>query len=114
TTTIYTLSLHDALPISRLRDLLAHDGPRMLAGILSLASLLGVLLVIEPVAAALVAATGALQALVAHLSLRAQGRRETAAATEEARCADAAAELLAAHDTLRTYDLAQRVAQDPH
>jgi len=103
-----------ARDVPRLRDLLAHDGPRMLAGILSLASLLGVLLVIEPVAAALVAATGALQALVAHLSLRAQGRRETAAATEEARCADAAAELLAAHDTLRTYDLAQRVEQDLH
>src|SRR5699024_3126932 len=61
---------------TRLRDLVAHDGPRLLAEVLSLASLLGVLLVNEPLAAAIVAVTAALQVLVASGALRARQHRE--------------------------------------
>lgn len=94
--------------VTSLGDLIAHRGPRLLAGILSLASLLGVLLVIAPLAAGIVAATGGLQALVAGAGLRARRRRETDAAADEAELAGTADELLTATATLRSYGLEQR------
>lgn len=97
---------------TRLRDLVAHDGPRLLAEVLSLASLLGVLLVIEPLAAAIVAVTAGLQVLVASGALRARQHREAAAAADEARLAGTADELLAAAGTLWAYGLEQRAERD--
>ena len=100
--------------VARLRDLVAHRGPRLLAGVLSLASLLGVLLVIDPVAAAIVTVTGGLQALVAIVALRVCRRREATAAADETQLADSTDELLTAAGTLRSYGLEQRAERDLH
>jgi ABC-type multidrug transport system fused ATPase/permease subunit len=94
--------------VARLRDLIARTGPRLLAGLLALASMLGVMLVVEPIAAAIVLLTAGLHALAAQGALRGHRRRETAAAADEAVLAEAADELLAATRTIQSYGLEQR------
>lgn len=97
--------------VARLRDLVAHTGPRILGGLLALASLLGVVLVVEPIAAAIVVVTAGLFALVTRGALQRQRRLETAAAADETVLADTADELLAATATIQSYGLEQRAGR---
>lgn len=94
--------------VARLRDLVAHTGPRLVAGLLALASLTVMMLVVEPIAAAIVLVTAGLYALVARISLSAQRRKETAALADGAVLAETADELLAATRTIQSYGLEQR------
>ena len=96
--------------VARLRDLVSHTGPRLLTGLLALASLLVMMLVVEPIAAAIVLVTAGLFALVARASLSRQRRRETAAAADETLLAETADELLAATRTIQSYGLEERAA----
>ncbi|GAA4520928.1 hypothetical protein GCM10023160_07040 [Brachybacterium paraconglomeratum] len=94
--------------VARLRDLVAHTGPRLVASLLALASLTVMMLVVEPIAAAIVLVTAGLYALVARLSLSVQRRKETGALADEAVLAETADELLAATRTIQSYGLEQR------
>ena len=94
--------------VARLRDLVAHSGPRIAAGLLALASLLVVVLIVEPMAALIVVVTGGLYALVTRGSLRLVRKRDAAAEAEEAALADTADELLAATRTVQSYGLEDR------
>lgn len=94
--------------VARLRDLVAHTGPRLAAGLLALASLTVMMLVVEPIAAAIVLLTAGLYALVARTSLSLQRRKETAAVADEALLAETADELLASTRTIQSYGLEQR------
>lgn len=97
--------------VARLRDLVSHTGPRIVTGLLALASLLIMLLVIEPLAAAIVLVTAALTALAARAALAHQRRREAAAAADELLLAETADELLSATRTIQSYGLEERAAQ---
>ncbi|MGO2192822.1 MAG: ABC transporter transmembrane domain-containing protein [Brachybacterium sp.] len=94
--------------VARLRDLVAHTGPRLAAGLLALASLTVMMLVVEPIAAAIVLVTAGLYALVARIAQSAQRRKETAAEADGARLAETAHELLASTRTIQSYGLEQR------
>ena len=96
--------------VARLRDLVAHTGPRLLTGLLALVSLLLMMLVVEPIAALIVLATATLFALAARVSLTWQRRRETAAAADETLLAETADELLAATRTIQSYGLEGRAS----
>ena len=97
--------------VARLRDLVSHTGPRIVTGLLALASLLIMLLVIEPLAAAIVLVTAALTAVAARAALAHQRRREAAAAADELLLAETADELLSATRTIQSYGLEERAAQ---
>ena len=94
--------------VARLRDLVAHTGPRLVTGLLALASLIVMMLAVEPIAAAIVLVTAGLYALVARVSLAAQRRKETAALADGVVLAETADELLAATRTIQSYGLEQR------
>lgn len=97
--------------VTRLRDLVAHAGPRIAAGLFALASLLVVLLVVEPLAALIVAVTGALYALVSRGSLRQARRKEAGAEADELVLSETAEELLSATRTIQSYGLEARAAR---
>ena len=97
--------------VARLRDLVAHAGPRIAAGLFALASLLVVLLVVEPLAALIVAVTSALYALVARGSLRQARRKDAGAKADELALSETAEELLSATRTIQSYGLEARAGR---
>ncbi|MFC7376194.1 MULTISPECIES: ABC transporter transmembrane domain-containing protein [unclassified Brachybacterium] len=94
--------------VARLRDLFSHSGPRVAAGVLTLASLLIVTVIIEPLAALVLLVTGVLYAVPAVFVLRRAGAADRRAATEERMLADTAEELVSATGTIQSYGLETR------
>ncbi|MFC7455936.1 ABC transporter transmembrane domain-containing protein [Brachybacterium sp. GCM10030267] len=94
--------------VARLRDLFSQSGPRVAAGVLTLASLLIVTVIIEPLAALVLLVTGLLYAVPAVFVLRRAGAADRRAATEERMLADTAEELVSATGTIQSYGLETR------
>lgn len=94
--------------VATLRDVLAHAGPRVAAGALTLLSLLIITVIAAPLAALVLVVTGTVQALVATLVLRRRRAARLRARTEARLLAETADELVAATGTIQSYGLESR------
>ncbi|MGP9683360.1 ABC transporter transmembrane domain-containing protein [Brachybacterium sp. AOP3-A1-3] len=94
--------------VAALRDLLSHSGPRAAASILTLLTLLVVTVIVAPLGALVLLATGLLYTLAIGLSMRRSRSAAATARSESRMLADTADELVAATGTVQTYGLETR------